>query len=166
MYRSVLLNNGRHGNTSTTKTPPKSSENEEAMETEITTGSVAMDTKMAVAKDTTDVDAVLFKDNIAMGTRGDIIQFYNKIFIGYVKDFVLKFTSDEVITCTCTLYNLICTCISVKCNILCLSFLLHVHGSGTPFFDRTVSYSLGVFFKNGLKIEIVHSLQECTSIVT
>ena len=103
-------------------TPPKSSENEEAMETEITTGPVAMDTKMAVTKDTTDVDAVLFKDDIAVGTRGDIIQFYNKIFIGYVKDFVLKFTPDEVISCTYTPYT-VCKCT----HHVHINLILYVH---------------------------------------
>lgn len=55
---------------------------------------VVMDTKAAVARDSTDIDAILFKNDIEEGTRGDIIQFYNKIFIGFVKDYVLKFTPD------------------------------------------------------------------------
>ena len=35
---------------------------------------------------------------------------------------------------------------------------------GTPFFDKTVNYSLGVFSKNGVKILIAHTLPEYTSI--
>ena len=36
-------------------------------------------------------------DIIPLHSRGDIIQFYNKVFIDHVKDFVLKFsTQDEV----------------------------------------------------------------------
>lgn len=57
---------------------------------------VVMDTKIAVARDLTNIDAILFKDDIDEETRGDIIQFYNKLFIGFVKDYVLKFTPDEV----------------------------------------------------------------------
>ena len=55
-----------------------------------------LDTTAAVAEDVTDVSTILFRDDIDVGTRGDIIQFYNKIFIGYVKDYVLKFSPDEV----------------------------------------------------------------------
>ncbi len=34
----------------------------------------------------------------------------------------------------------------------------------TPNFDKTVNYNLGVFSKNGLKIQIAHTLLKCTSI--
>ena len=45
----------------------------------------------------TPVDELLYRDDIPVGSRGDIIQFYNKLFIGFIKDFVLKFSpSDDV----------------------------------------------------------------------
>ena len=43
----------------------------------------------------TPVDQLLYHDDIPVGSRGDIIQFYNKVFIGFVKDFVLKFSPNE-----------------------------------------------------------------------
>ena len=92
-------------------------------------GAAAIDTKAAVAKDSVcDVSMVLFKDDIEVGTRGDIIQFYNKIFIGYVKDFVLKFNPDEVgsyisVVCVyCVLCVCVCVCVCVQCVcVLCVS---------------------------------------------
>ena len=38
------------------------------------------------------------EDSLPVNSRGDIIQFYNKVFINYVKDFVLRFapSGDDV----------------------------------------------------------------------
>jgi len=42
----------------------------------------------------------LNRKDVALGQRGDIIEFYNKIYINYIKDFALKFQStDEVRSC-------------------------------------------------------------------
>ena len=38
----------------------------------------------------------LYKSDIPEGSRGDIIQFYNKVFIGLVKDYALKFSPGEI----------------------------------------------------------------------
>ena len=39
----------------------------------------------------------LNRKDVALGQRGDIIEFYNKIYINYIKDFALKFQpADEV----------------------------------------------------------------------
>ena len=48
-----------------------------------------------VAPKDTPVDQLLYNPEIEVGSRGDIIQFYNKLFIGFVKDFVLKFSPNE-----------------------------------------------------------------------
>jgi len=43
----------------------------------------------------------LNRKDVALGQRGDIIEFYNKIYINYIKDFALKFQStDEVRSCS------------------------------------------------------------------
>jgi len=43
----------------------------------------------------TPIDHILYRVNTPVGTRGDIIQFYNKIFIGFIKDYVLRFSPNE-----------------------------------------------------------------------
>lgn len=43
----------------------------------------------------TPIDQLLYRDDIPVGSRGDIIQFYNKVFIGFIKDFVLRFSPNE-----------------------------------------------------------------------
>jgi len=40
----------------------------------------------------------LNRKDVALGQRGDIIEFYNKIYINYIKDFALKFQSPEEVT--------------------------------------------------------------------
>lgn len=37
----------------------------------------------------------LNRKDVVLGQRGDIIEFYNKIYINYIKDFALKFQSAE-----------------------------------------------------------------------
>ena len=48
-----------------------------------------------VASKDTPVDQLLYRPELEVGSRGDIIQFYNKLFIGFIKDFVLKFSPNE-----------------------------------------------------------------------
>ncbi len=71
IYRSVLLNNGsrtsEQHDTPISAPPPVSS----------------------------DVESLLYHEDIPVDSRGDIIMFYNKVFIGFIKDFVLKFSSIE-----------------------------------------------------------------------
>jgi hypothetical protein len=71
VYRSVLLNNGHYNKTHSHTASDQASghENESPI------------------NKTCDVPSV--------DSRGDIIQFYNKVFIDYVKDFVLQFAPGE-----------------------------------------------------------------------
>ena len=40
---------------------------------------------------------LLYRPEVEVGSRGDIIQLYNKVFIGFIKDFVTRFfPSDDV----------------------------------------------------------------------
>ena len=43
----------------------------------------------------TPLDQLLYRSDIVEGTRGDIIMFYNKVFISLVKNYALKFTPGE-----------------------------------------------------------------------
>jgi len=43
----------------------------------------------------TPIDHILYRADTPVGARGDIIQFYNKIFIGFIKDYVLRFSPNE-----------------------------------------------------------------------
>ena len=43
----------------------------------------------------TPVDHILYRADIPVGSRGDIIQFYNKLFIGFIKDYVLRFSPND-----------------------------------------------------------------------
>ena len=51
----------------------------------------------------------LNRKDVALGQRGDIIEFYNKIYINYIKDFALKFQpAEEVLKNICqelSMYN-------------------------------------------------------------
>ena len=43
------------------------------------------------------MDMLLYRPEVEVGSRGDIIQFYNKVFISFIKDFVTRFSpSDDV----------------------------------------------------------------------
>ena len=55
--------------------------------------------------------------DIPVDARGDIIQFYNKVFIDYVKDYVLRFSPGDDVS-NCSNYN----------NII--RVVLHVHCCG------------------------------------
>ena len=45
------------------------------------------------------VDHILYRVDIPVNTHGDIIQFYNKLFIGYIKDYALKFSPNDAEVC-------------------------------------------------------------------
>ena len=94
MYRSVLLNSGpRHR-----PQPDTSTTSEDAGTSSVASGNGSED---AVATKDTPIDQLLYKSEIDVGSRGDIIQFYNKLFIGFIKDFVLKFSPNEPEVCVC-----------------------------------------------------------------
>ena len=82
MYRSVLLNNGNRkevledGHASSASMKPKEAPVAE-YDPDFTEG------------------RTLNRKDVALGQRGDIIEFYNKIYINYIKDFALKFQPAE-----------------------------------------------------------------------
>ena len=87
MYRSVLLNNGPRQ-----ATPPDTSS------ADATTATSAADQPLEAtptSQQTTPLDELLYPAGIEVGSRGDIIQFYNTVFIGYIRDFVLQFSPSE-----------------------------------------------------------------------
>ena len=45
----------------------------------------------------------LNRKDVGLGQRGDIIEFYNKIYINYIKDFALKFQPAEEVGGKCSL---------------------------------------------------------------
>lgn len=45
------------------------------------------------------------EQTLNLGQRGDIIEFYNKIYINYIKDFALKFQPAEEVIKTYHLYK-------------------------------------------------------------
>lgn len=101
MYRSVLLNSGPRRrpqpDTSTTTEDTISTSTTSASNTSSATSTAGADgvNETAVAMRDTPVEQLLYKPEIEVGSRGDIIQFYNKLFIGFIKDFVLKFSPNE-----------------------------------------------------------------------
>ena len=95
----MLLNSGpRHRprpDTSTTsegQAPPTTSSSSNACNSGTAAG--ASEESTMASKDTP-VDQLLYRPELEVGSRGDIIQFYNKLFIGFIKDFVLKFSPNE-----------------------------------------------------------------------
>ncbi len=81
MYRHVLLNNGpRHS-------PPPDTSSTDA-------GSEPPDAPPTFSL-ATPLDELLYHPDVEVGGRGDIIQFYNKVFINFVKDFVLQFSPSD-----------------------------------------------------------------------
>lgn len=106
VYRSVLLNNGpRHRprpDTSTTtedQAPPTTSSSNVSGSTGGNSGTAAAGEESTVALKDTPVDQLLYRSELEVGSRGDIIQFYNKLFIGFIKDFVLRFSPNEPEVC-------------------------------------------------------------------
>ena len=97
VYRSVLLNNGRRTRTHTcTATTPVPDPSQNENESQDSTASQPFDIDQMELGGDSSVDSLLYRSDIDTGTRGDIIQFYNKIYIGYIKDFVLKLSPDDV----------------------------------------------------------------------
>lgn len=47
----------------------------------------------------TPLEELLYPQDVPVGNIGDIIQFYNKVFIGFVKDFVLQFSPTDTEVC-------------------------------------------------------------------
>ena len=109
MYRSVLLNNGpRHRPRPDTSTTSEGQAPPTTITTTSTTSSAssnnagasgtavaASEESLNVASKDTPVDLLLYRPELEVGSRGDIIQFYNKLFIGFIKDFVLRFSPNE-----------------------------------------------------------------------
>ena len=104
MYRSVLLNSGPrhrpHPDTSTTSeglAPPTTSSggNNAGGSGAVAVAAVGEESSSTMASKDTPVDQLLYRPELEVGSRGDIIQFYNKLFIGFIKDFVLKFSPNE-----------------------------------------------------------------------
>jgi len=84
VYRSVLLNSGPH------KAPQPDSPSE------LTLGKTSEGASpVALQGKETPVDHILYRADIPVGSRGDIIQFYNKLFIGFIKDYVLRFSPND-----------------------------------------------------------------------
>lgn len=84
VYRSVLLNNGPR------RSPPPDTSSADAS-SEQTEAPPMLPQQHSV----TPLEELLYPADISVGTRGDVIQFYNKVFIGYIKDFVLRFSPTD-----------------------------------------------------------------------
>ena len=85
----MLLNNGTrkqpHASTTSNSVPDLAGESQ------------PFENQSLVAGGGTSVDMLLYCPEVEVGSRGDIIQFYNKVFIGFIKDFVTRFSpSDDV----------------------------------------------------------------------
>ena len=83
IYRSVLLNNG----------PRKRPQPDSSSSSSLTPDEgAAEDMNPALG---TPLDQLLYRPDIPEGTRGDIIMFYNKVFISLIKNYALRFTPGE-----------------------------------------------------------------------
>lgn len=85
VYRSVLLNNG----------PRITTISSSQQELELALGGDSQpfgDGQPSVCS----IDSLLYRSEIPLDSRGDIIQFYNKVYIAYIKDFVLRFSQEDV----------------------------------------------------------------------
>ncbi len=92
----MLLNNGR-------RVQPQPDTSSRQQDTPISAPPPATSfsgNKTGPTKDTP-VEELLYREEIAVGSRGDVIEFYNKVFIGLVKDFVLKFSPCDDVSCAC-----------------------------------------------------------------
>ena len=88
MYKSVLLNNGPR------RSPPPDTSSADASSGDNLPSSNQFGTHQPVTV-ITPLEELLYRPDIAVGARGDIIQFYNKVFIGFLKDFVLQFSPAD-----------------------------------------------------------------------
>ena len=94
VYKSVLLNNGPR------RPPPPDTSSSDAGSNENAPISGQADIQHLPTA-ITPLEELLYRPDIAVGSRGDIIQFYNKVFIGFLKDFVLQFSPSETEVCVC-----------------------------------------------------------------
>lgn len=87
VYRSVLLNNGPRVRPQPDSSSPSLGSGEAGQ----------MDTTSAEPRPqpTTELDRLLYRDDVPVNSRGDIIQFYNKVFIDFVKDYALRFSPND-----------------------------------------------------------------------
>ena len=53
------------------------------------------DTTHPLVSSGTPLDQLLYRSDIEVGARGDIIMFYNKVFISLVKNYALRFTPGD-----------------------------------------------------------------------
>ena len=95
MYRSVLLNNGPRVRPQPDTSSGPSHLDQPTSEAQPT---ISAQSERQPSKHTP-VEQLLYRDDIPVGSRGDIIQFYNKLFIGFIKDFVLKFSPSDDVSC-------------------------------------------------------------------
>lgn len=100
VYRSVLLNNGRRVPSCSAPGPDSipdlAGDSQPFGERSSADGEAEMGSDEVGARiSRADVDSLLYRSEIPVGSRGDIIQFYNKVFIGYIKDFVTRFSPTE-----------------------------------------------------------------------
>lgn len=91
VYRNVLLNNGprKAPVPDSNSSPPPAEDGSNNMDIE--EGSSCADQPQRL----TPKDHLLYPQDIPLNKRGDIIEFYNKIFIGLVKDYVLRFSPQN-----------------------------------------------------------------------
>jgi len=90
VYKSVLLNNGPRR-----PPPPDTSSSDTGSNENVHSQADVQQPPTA----TTPLEELLYRPDIAVGSRGDIIQFYNKVFIGFLKDFVLQFSPSDSEVC-------------------------------------------------------------------
>ena len=147
MYRSVLLNNGPRQN------PKPDTSSSTPKEQATPTSGCGSGTEASVGEESTVapkdalVDQLLYRPEIEVGSRGDIIQFYNKLFIGFIKDFVLRFSPNEAEVCmyVCVYLfvnqnlNFISACTYRRALSLTLSSFRFPHSSLTDSESRLVS---------------------------
>lgn len=97
VYRTVLLNNGPR------RPPPPDTSSADPTTTSSVTPTTAADDDPAEApptsQKTTPLEELLYPADTEVGKTGDIIKFYNTVFIGYIKDFVLQFSPTDTDVC-------------------------------------------------------------------
>lgn len=86
IYRCVLLNNGPRCHPQPDSSSSSLLTPEEGAAAEGNSASLASGAPL---------DQLLYRSEIAVGSRGDIIMFYNKVFISLIKNYALKFTPGE-----------------------------------------------------------------------
>ncbi len=95
VYRSVLLNNGPR------RSPPPDTSSADTTTLSSKAATDQPPEAPPTSQKITPLEELLYPSDIAVGARGDIIQFYNTVFIGYIRDFVLRFSPSETEVCMC-----------------------------------------------------------------